>query len=192
VAGNRFGENGWRPDSHSDVRQMFGKLGWQHSQTNIHLSLSYANNSLNGNGLQDNRLLQKDYSSIYTRPDNTHNRATLVNLVGKHHLSGKVLISGNIYYRDIRTSTFNGDLNDDSLDQALYQPNAAERTALAAAGYTGFPLSGENASNTPFPFWRCIANVLRKDEPGEKCNGLINRSRTMQHNFRLAGQTTYF
>jgi outer membrane receptor protein involved in Fe transport len=192
VAGNRFGENGWRPDSHSDVRQVFGRLGWQHTQTDVHLVVSYANNSLNGNGLQDNRLLQKEYSSIYTRPDNTHNRAALVNLAGKHNLSGKVLVSGNIYYRDIRTSTFNGDLNDDSLDQALYQPNAAERNALAAAGYTGFPLSGENASNTPFPFWRCIANVLRNDEPGEKCNGLINHSRTTQHNFGLAGQMTYF
>ena len=32
--------------------------------------------------------------------------------------------------------------------------------------------------NTPFPFWRCIGNVLLNDEPAEKCNGLINRTRT--------------
>src|SRR5262249_11230818 len=56
------------------------------------------------------------------------------------------------------------------------------------AGYTGFPLAGENASNTPFPFWRCIANVLRNDEPGEKCNGLLNRSWTDQSNFGAFGQ----
>ena len=29
VAGNLFGEDGWRDDSPSDVRQVFGKLGWQ-------------------------------------------------------------------------------------------------------------------------------------------------------------------
>ena len=29
VAGNLFGEDGWRDDSPSDVRQLFGKLGWQ-------------------------------------------------------------------------------------------------------------------------------------------------------------------
>ena len=32
------------------------------------------------------------------------------------------------------------------------------------------------AANTPFPFWRCIAQVLQRDEPGEKCNGLLNRT----------------
>ena len=32
-------------------------------------------------------------------------------------------------------------------------------------------------ANTPFPFWRCIGNVLLNDEPAEKCNGLINRTR---------------
>ena len=43
------------------------------------------------------------------------------------------------------TDTLNGDINEDSLDQAIYQPSAAEQAALAAAGYTGFPTSGANA-----------------------------------------------
>ena len=70
------------------------------------------------------------------------------------------------------------------------QPSAAEQAALAAAGYTGFPTSGANASNTPFPFWRCIGNALLQDEPGEKCNGLINRSETSQHSGGGFGQAT--
>ena len=90
--------------------------------------------------------------------------------------------SGNAYYRDIRTHTLNGDINEDSLDQSVYQPSAAERAALAAAGYTGVPASGATAANTPFPSWRCIGNALLNDEPGEKCNGLLNRTRTAQHN----------
>src|SRR6185436_15113217 len=47
-----------------------------------------------------------------------------------------------------------------------------------------------NAANTPFPFWRCIANVLRRDEPAEKCNGLVNRSSTQQENWGASGQLT--
>ena len=94
----------------------------------------------------------------------------------------------NAYYRDIRTNTLNGDINEDSLDQAIYQPSAAERAALAAAGYTGVPASGADATNTPFPSWRCIGNVLLNDEPAEKCNGLINRTRTVQHNGGASGQ----
>jgi outer membrane receptor protein involved in Fe transport len=192
LAGNQFGENGWRSDSHSDVRQMFGKFGWQDQTSDVSLTLSYANNSLTGNGIQDNRLLDRDYSSIYTKPDNTRNKAAFVNLAGRHSLSAKLSLSGNVYYRDIRTRTLNGDINEDSLDQTVYQPNANERAALAAAGYTGFPVAGESALNTPFPKWRCIANVLLQDEPAEKCNGLINRGHSSQHNFGLAGQVGIF
>ena len=67
----------------------------------------------------------------------------------------------------------NGDINDDSLDQSVYQLSAADRAALTAAGYTGFPLVSTPA-NTPFPSWRCIAQALQRDEPAEKCNGLLN------------------
>ncbi len=100
--------------------------------------------------------------------------------------------SSNVYYRYIRTNTLNGDINEDSLDQAVYQPNAEERAALTAAGYTGFPVAGENAANTPFPFWRCIAQSLLRDEPAEKCNGLLNRSNTKQQNFGFSGQMSWF
>jgi hypothetical protein len=66
-----------------------------------------------------------------------------------------------------------------------------ERAALAAAGYSGYPASGANASNTPFPFWRCIAQALLNDEPAEKCNGSINRIATSQQNYGLSGQLTW-
>jgi len=192
VAGNRLGEHGWRDDSSTDIRQAFGKLGWQDMKSDVSLSFAYASNSLTGNALQDNQFLPGNYSSVYTKPDNTNNKASFLNLTGKHSLSDKYLLSGNIYYRHIRTKTLNGDINEDSLDQSLYQPGAVERAALTAAGYTGFPTSGENASSTPFPFWRCIANVLLQDEPGEKCNGLTNRSNALQQNFGLSGQFTAF
>ena len=184
-------DDGWREDSPSNVRQVFGKIGWQGSNTSLGLSIAYANNSLNGNGLQEFRFLSRDYSSVYTKPDITANRSPFLNLNVRHSFTDKLLFSGNVYYRYIRTNTFNGDINEDALDQSLYQPSAAERAALTAAGYTGFPTSGENATNTPFPFWRCIANALLRDEPVEKCNGLINRTRAQQHNYGLSGQVTW-
>src|SRR4029453_4896064 len=192
AAANRFGENGWRADSHTDIRQVFGEFGRQDAVNAFRLSGAFANNSLNGNALQEQRMLAQDYQSIYTRPDNTHNRAWFLNLEGRRTVSSRLLITGNLYYRDLRAKTLNADVNEDSLDQALYQPNAAEQAALAAAGYTGFPPSGESATNTAFPFWRCIANVLLNDEPGEKCNGLINRSLLKQRNFGFSGQATLF
>ena len=36
----------------------------------------------------------------------------------------------------------------------------------------------------------CIGQALLRDEPGEKCNGLINRSDSTQHSYGLSGQLT--
>jgi outer membrane receptor protein involved in Fe transport len=187
-----FFEDGWRDDSPSNVRQFFGKLGWQRKETTLGLTVSYASNLLSGNGLQEQRFLDRDYASIYTRPDIAGNQSPFINLTARHSATSRLILSGNIYYRYIRTNTFNGDINEDSLDQQVYQPSAAERVALADAGYTGFPPGGATAANTPFPFWRCIGQVLLRDEPGEICNGLLNLTRSQQRNYGLSGQATWF
>jgi outer membrane receptor protein involved in Fe transport len=190
LAGNLFKDDGWRDDSPSDVRQIFGKAGWQRSASELFVSVGHANNSLNGNALQELGFLDRDYASVYTKPDTTENRSTFLNVTGRRSLKASLSVSGNVYYRNIHTDTFNGDINEDSLDQSVYQPSAAEQAALAAAGYTGFPTSGANAANTPFPSWRCIGSVLLNDEPAERCTGLINRSDTSQHNGGGFGQLT--
>lgn len=190
VTGNKFKEDGWRDASPSNAGQLFGKLGWMDAKTDLALSMALADNKLTGNGLQEARLLERDYNSIYTKPDETKNRSAFLNLAGTREVNDALTLSGNVYYRKIKSSTYNGDINEDSLDQSIYQPGAAERAALAAAGYSGFPASGANAANTPFPFWRCIGNVLLSDEPAEKCNGLINRTETDQKNYGWTGQFT--
>jgi len=191
LTGNLFGEDGWREVSPSDVRQLFGKIGWQRPKTDVSLTIAGVDDSLNGNGLQEAGLLDRDYASVYTKPDITDNRATLTNLTVERRINPTVRAFGNVYYRRLRTNTFNGDMNEDSLDQSVYQPGAAERAALAAAGYSGFPTSGATAENTPFPSWRCVANVLLADEPAEQCNGIINRTKTRQLNAGMSGQVTW-
>lgn len=191
LTGNRFHENGWRADSPSDVSQLLGKLGGRRGDTELSATVALADTRLNGNGLQEQRFLARDRASVYTRPDITKNRAALLNLALSQALSSRWTLTGNAYARHIRTLTYNGDLNDDALDQSLYQPNAAERAALAAAGYSGFPSAGESAANTPFPKWRCIAQALLRDEPGEKCNGVINQTRTLQSHYGLTAQLAY-
>ncbi|HQR03761.1 MAG: TonB-dependent receptor [Proteobacteria bacterium] len=189
VTTNAMNEDGWRDASPSQVRQLFAKLGWRGDHTTLELSGAYADNRLTGNGLQQGELLDSRYTSVYTKPDETANRAGFLNLTFIHTQSRQTEISGNAYYRRIDTRTLNGDINEDSLDQSVYQPNTAERAALAAAGYTGFPTGGANAANTPFPYWRCIANILLSDEPGEKCNGLINRTGLQQENYGASMQS---
>ena len=187
---NLFGEQGWRNSSPSNTRQLFGKLGWQGGNADLKLTLSHADNQLTGNGLQEQSMLARDYASVYSKPDETQNTASFLNLAGTRAWGDNLLLSGNLYYRQIKTNTLNGDVNDDALESSIYQPSAADRAALAAAGYSGFPLAGANIGNSPFPFWRCLGQVLQKDEPAENCSGLLNRSSTDQSNYGLSGQLT--
>jgi len=190
VAGNLFAEDGWRDNSPSEVRQLFGKVGWGKGRTDVSVSVSYADNSLNGNGLQELGFLDRDYASVYTKPDETNNESAFLNATATRALSERLTLSVNGYFRNIDTDTLNGDINEASLDQAIYQPTLAEQAALFSAGYINAPVVGANASNTPFPYLRCVAHVLLIDEPGEKCNGLINRGQTDQKNGGLSGQIT--
>ncbi len=191
VAGNLFHEDGWRVASPSDVRQAFSRVGWQGSKTMVALSFAYADNTLTGNGLQEQRLLARNYASGYTLGDITSNHSPFFNLSLRHAAGSALTFSGNAYFRYIRADTVNPNLNTNSLTQAVYQPTAADQAALRAAGYTGYPASGATAANTPFPFWRCIAQALQQAEPIEKCNGVITSSATKQNNYGLTGQLTW-
>ena len=95
-----------------------------------------------------------------------------------------------MYFRYIRADTTNGDINSESFDESLYNLSAADITALTAAGYSGFPTTG-NATTEPFPYWRCIAQGLEMAEPIEKCTGIITNTFTKQHNYGLSGQASW-
>ena len=179
VTGNGFKDDGWRKDSPTQLGQFFGKLGWMDAKTELSLTAAMASSKLNGNGLQESRLLDRDYKSVYTKPDETRNRSIFLNLVGKHSLNDDLILSGNTYYRKIRTSTFNGDMNEGSLGQRTLS-------------------SGE--TNVNFPSLACREEVaqgfgpdgMALGEPAEKCNGLINRTQTTQENYGLSAQFTAF
>ncbi|HUA59664.1 MAG TPA: TonB-dependent receptor [Verrucomicrobiae bacterium] len=191
VAGDYFHESGWRIDSPSTVRQTFARLGWRNAETAAAVTFAYSDNYLVGNGLQDYRLLADNYSSVYSIPDSTANRSPSVNLLLRHVFSSDLTFSANAWYRHIRTFGVNANLNTDSFDESVYQPNAAEIAVLTAAGYTGVPSSGANSSNTPFPKWRCLAEALVNGDADERCNGIQIASTEVQSDYGFSGQTTW-
>jgi outer membrane receptor protein involved in Fe transport len=191
LAGTGFHETGWRYASPSDVRQGFGRFGWRTAKTDLALTASYAYNTLLGNGLQDYRLLEQNYSSSYTVPDSISNRSPAVNFIARHTFNNSLSFSGNAWFRNIRTEGINPNFNTDALGNQIVQPNAAEQAVLTAAGYTGFPTSGATAANTPFPKWRCIANALNQNDPDERCDGVIIYSKEVQNEYGVSGQLTW-
>ena len=190
AAGNLFREDGWRQFSPSEVRQSFVKAGWQNGNTSINLSQGYADNWLIGNALQDIRTLAQHYSSVYTIPDITWNHSPSLNLSLRHSLTSNLTLSGNAYFRYIRADTTNGDINENSLDQSLYTLSSADIAALTAAGYAGFPTTG-NPTKEPVPYWSCIAQGLEKDEPSGKCTGAITNTYNKQNNWGISGQASW-
>lgn len=193
VAASLFDENGWRDKSESDAKQLFTKLGWQGEKTNLKLTYAYADTDLNGNGLVQKSFLKQDYSSVNTYPDNTQNENHLLNLNWAHYFTDNVTFSGNTYYRRINTKTFNGDLNDESLPEGLN--NGA--SVWTGIGYTGNNPYGQNILNPGLGGAYSSANNMAYcqdeasapgGEPGEKCTGILNRSRTTTDTFGIFGQ----
>ncbi|MDI3259856.1 MAG: TonB-dependent receptor [Sinobacteraceae bacterium] len=146
LTGNYFDEDGWRDLSASHVRQLFGKVGWQDEDTDVDLSYAFADTNLTGNGTTPESLLAYRRASIFTAPDNTRNHLNFVTATASQALGESLALSGNLYYRQLDTRTFNGDINDNYADDYanLIAPGgacagAADPNACAAA-----QLAGEN------------------------------------------------
>ncbi len=191
LAGTGFHETGWRYDSPSDVRQGFVRLGWRTDKTDLALTTTYAYNTLIGNGIQDYRLLDANYTSGYTVGDTIANRSPMFNFIARHTFSDKLTFSGNAWFRNIRTEDINPNFNTDVFGNDIYQPTSAEQTILSAAGYTGFPASGASITNTPFPYWPCIAEAISLGNPDGTCDALTVYSKEVQNDFGFSGQFTW-
>ncbi len=191
LMGLGFHESGWRVDSPSDVRQGFGRFGWRNGKTDLALTTSYAYNTMIGNGLQDYRLLQQNYSSVYSIPDSTANRGLAFNFMARHSFSDNLNFSGNAWFRNIRTEAIDANFNTDVIGSDIYQPTPAEQSVLSAAGYSGFPTSGANVTNTPFPMWPCIAEALQLGNPDGTCDGVNIYSKEVQNEHGFSGQLTW-
>lgn len=126
LTGNYFDEDGWRDLSQSHVRQLFGKVGWEKANTDVHVSYAWADTNLTGNGTTPVSLLNYRRASIFTAPDNTKNHLNFINATGTHFFTENLLLSGNLYYRQLDTQTFNGDINDNYANSPSTETNGVD------------------------------------------------------------------
>lgn len=112
VAGNWYDEDGWRDFAPSRLANVFAKVGRETADYDIDLSVLVADNRLIGNQVTPTQFLQQRWESIYTHPDQTDNSLAMVNLTASRWLTAERLVQGNVYYRHVKTTEFNVDLND--------------------------------------------------------------------------------
>ncbi|EWC51044.1 TonB-dependent receptor [Xanthomonas citri pv. glycines str. 8ra] len=123
VAVTGFDENGWRAASEGRLGTVFGKVGKQGEQTDWSLSLLHGRSRLIGNGLlPDTRytdegpepgLYRADRRSVYTSPDLTRNRNTLLTVQLDHRFDADTALHALAYSRVGRRDTVNGDVGQD-------------------------------------------------------------------------------
>jgi outer membrane receptor protein involved in Fe transport len=145
LTGNYFDETGWRDNSPTRVYQGFGKVGWQNDKTDIDLSYTYADTSLYGNGAAPVSMLDYRRAASYT-PDFTANLLRFVNLTGTQFLTGKLLLSGNVYYRHLMTGAANGNINDNYLANYTGPPFDCTAPPASRANLT-YCAPGQNATS---------------------------------------------
>ncbi|HYQ40104.1 MAG TPA: TonB-dependent receptor, partial [Pseudomonas sp.] len=117
VAAEGMKEDGWRDHSPSEVGQLFGKFAWTTADTDLALTVAHADNELIGNGLVPERLAAQRRSAIFTHPDRTDNRSTLLALSGSQWLNERDRLSGTLYLRRTLTHTLNGDLSNEYAEE---------------------------------------------------------------------------
>jgi iron complex outermembrane receptor protein len=110
VTGNVADDGGWAEHNASRIRQFFGKLGFQDRSTDIDLSLTAADNRLDGT-----QTLPLSFSSTprqaYTYPDTTTNRLLFLTAKGSHFINENFLVGGNLYYRNYRSRNVSSNVN---------------------------------------------------------------------------------
>ncbi|CAN7454156.1 TonB-dependent receptor [Variovorax paradoxus] len=123
-------EDGWRNYSPSRVRQLFAKVGQDSGKLSWDLSFTHGDNRMIGNGLLPESMLMQNRKQVYTRPDRTENRMSMLTLNASYRLSDQQTISMTAYTRRSRYSTLNGDLNDG------FNPPDNEATGVENRTYT--------------------------------------------------------
>jgi outer membrane receptor protein involved in Fe transport len=110
LTGNYLDDRGWAEHNPSRVKQAFGKVGWQDEKIDLDISLTLADNTLQGTQTLPVSFLD-NIRQPYTYPDINDNKLTFVTAKGSRILSDAVIVGGNLYYRNYKTRNFNSNVN---------------------------------------------------------------------------------
>ena len=105
-------DRGWAAHNPSRVNQLFAKLGYQTSTDDLDVSLTAANNRLEGTQTLPVSFFD-DTRQAYTYPDLNENRLAMLSVKGSHFVNADVLLGGNAYLRKFRNRNTSSNVNDE-------------------------------------------------------------------------------
>jgi iron complex outermembrane receptor protein len=136
LAGSLTDDNGWRDQSPSTLRRLFGDAAWRGAFSQVNVSFTGASNDLIGNGPAPEALLLEDRGAIFTYPDRTDNDVAMVS-ANYRIVRNSGHFDGVGYYRHVGLRTFNGDNAGDDAEGGFDAINNRSHTRTAATGVSG-------------------------------------------------------
>ncbi len=127
-------DDGWAEHNPSRVRRFFGKVGWQNQTSDLDVSFTGADNTLEGTQTLPRSFLD-DIRQAYTFPDRNRNKLAFVTVKGSHFFSDDVLFGGNVYYRNYRTENVSSNVNNEFENTGIQATNDA--ADIKQEGYGG-------------------------------------------------------
>jgi len=151
-------DHGWRDASPADVFQSYLSVGTRGERLDTGLSFSFADTDITGNGAAPVQLLAHDYSSIFTSPDQTGQRA--FNVAGRlgWALGPETTLEGNAYFRHDTLRTANGD----GADYGACTGAGGPPTSLCANPGEPDESLATDASGAPLPGSLDLTGLLNK------------------------------
>ena len=109
VATSVYNDRGWSAWNPSQVRQLFGKIGYQNDRADLDVTLMLSDNMLNGN---QNVPLSTigNAAQGYSHPDYTGTHSYTLNVRGGLQLNAEKSLAGNLYYRHIVRDVLNSNI----------------------------------------------------------------------------------
>ncbi|MEA2740157.1 MAG: iron complex outerrane recepter protein [Acetobacteraceae bacterium] len=108
IAGSLQHSDGWRQLGGSDIRHVYGDVGWRAPDAELHLNMLLADNTLNGPGTAPVQLLAADRSAVFTAPNLTTNKYALISLSGTWAVSDATSVQSLLYYSNLSQRIQNG------------------------------------------------------------------------------------
>ncbi len=110
--GNYVDDRGWAEHNPSTVQQFFGKLGWQDAKTDFDVSLTLADNILQGTQTIPLSFFD-NIRQAYTFPDRNKNNLAFLTVKGSRFLTDSVILGGTLYYRKYKNENLSSNVNGD-------------------------------------------------------------------------------
>ncbi len=112
VTADAIDDGGWREDSASRLRRMYADIGARSEAGEFHVAFTGADNAFGATAATPLEMLTRDWSSIYTAPQTTHNQLAFLTASGSYRPSDTLTFQANLYYRGFWQSHVDGNATD--------------------------------------------------------------------------------